>query len=35
MDMDIALIIGTLIVGVPIIIIGCVSAWRERQNSKD
>ena len=28
------LILGMLIVGVPIIIIGCVAAWREHQIEK-
>jgi len=28
------LIIGMLIVGIPVIIIGCVAAWREYQNEK-
>jgi len=28
------LLLGAIIVGLPIIIIGCVAAWRERQSDK-
>ena len=28
------LIIGMLIVGIPVIIIGCIAAWREYQANK-
>ena len=31
---DMYLIIGTIIVALPIIIIGCVAAWREHQSDK-
>jgi hypothetical protein len=34
MGMEI-LLIGALITGVPLIIIGCVAAWRERQYEKE
>ena len=34
MNTDIILILGMVIVGLPLIIIGCVSAWRERQYEK-
>ena len=34
MGMEI-LLLGVLIMGVPLIIIGCVAAWRERQMEKE
>ena len=33
MGMEI-LLIGALMVGLPVMIIGCVAAWRERQHDK-
>ena len=34
MGMEI-LLIGALMVGLPVIIMGCVAAWRERQYEKE
>jgi hypothetical protein len=34
MSTDVILILGMLIVGLPLIIVGCVAAWRERQYEK-
>jgi hypothetical protein len=34
MSTDVILILGMLMVGLPIMIIGCVSAWRERQHKE-
>jgi len=34
MSTDIILIFGMLIVGLPLIIAGCVAAWREHQYEK-
>jgi hypothetical protein len=30
MDMQIVLLVGAFMVGLPIIIMGCVAAWRDR-----
>jgi hypothetical protein len=34
MSTDVILILGMLIVGLPILIIGCVAAWRDHQIEK-
>ena len=35
MGMEILLLLGTLMVALPVIIMGCVVAWRERQYEKE
>jgi len=34
MEMEILLVVGAFLFGLPFIIIGCVSAWRERRYEK-
>jgi hypothetical protein len=31
LDMEVLLLVGAFMVGLPIIIMGCIAAWRERQ----
>jgi hypothetical protein len=30
MDMEVLLLVGAFMVGLPIMIMGCIAAWRER-----
>jgi len=34
MSTDLILILGMVIIGLPLIIAGCIAAWREKQNEK-
>jgi hypothetical protein len=34
MDMEVLLLVGAFMVGLPIMIMGCVAAWREHQIEK-
>jgi hypothetical protein len=31
MDTEVLLLVGAFMVGLPIMIVGCIAAWRERQ----